>query len=147
MRFLRSLLGPQLSILAAGVAVVFAIHNAGDAGPIDEDDTDGIPDPVDNCVLVPNADQGDSDLDGYGNPCDSDYDNNALVAGGDFLTFQTDFNTSAPTYNEQVDQDCNGLVAGGDFLTFQANFNQPPGPSGLACAGTVPCPPTAHGCP
>jgi hypothetical protein len=129
-------------LLAAGLSLTVT------AGPTSDVDSDGVVDALDNCVVDPNATQGDSDLDGYGNPCDSDYDNNLLVAGGDFLTFQTDFNTSAPTYNEQVDQDCNGLVAGGDFLTFQANFNQPPGPSGLSCAGTIPCPVAgAHACP
>lgn len=129
-------------LLAAGLSLTVT------AGPTTDSDTDGVVDPLDNCMYAPNGTQGDSDLDGYGNPCDSDFNNSGLVAGDDFLTFQTDFNTSAPTYNEQVDQNCSGLVAGDDFLTFQNNFNLPPGPSGLACAGTAPCPTVgAHVCP
>ena len=128
-------------LLAAGLSLTVT------AQPIPDADTDGVPDSQDNCTLEQNATQGDTDLDGYGNACDADFDNSGLVAGNDFLTFQTAFNTSAPSYDEQIDLDCTGLIAGNDFLAFQQMFNQAPGPSGLACAGTPPCPATAHACP
>lgn len=128
-------------LLAAGLSFTVA------AGPQQDTDTDGVLDQNDNCVTVPNATQPDSDLDGYGNGCDADYDNDNTVGGTDFITFKTAFNTSAPTYNEQVDSDCDGTVAGTDFIAFKQLFNLAPGASGLLCAGTAPCPATAHGCP
>lgn len=128
-------------LLAVGLSLTVA------AGPGTDTDTDTVLDQNDNCVTIPNTTQGDSDLDGYGNRCDADYDNDATVAGSDFIIFKQNFNTSAPTYNEQVDLDCDGSVAGSDFIIFKQSFNAPPGASGLACAGTAPCPATAHGCP
>nr|WP_321413356.1 gliding motility-associated C-terminal domain-containing protein [uncultured Allomuricauda sp.] len=45
-------------------------------GPIKADsDLDGIPDETDNCALIANADQLDTDSDGQGNVCDNDDDN------------------------------------------------------------------------
>ena len=145
MSLLRRVLRPQLIVLAAALAAVFAVHDSVYAGLAW--DEDGVPDYSDNCIFVPNADQADSDYDGYGNACDADFDNSGLVAGSDFLTFQNRFNTAAPSYDEQVDLDCSGLIAGNDFLAFQNLFNKAPGPSGLACASTPPCPAVAHGCP
>jgi Zn-dependent metalloprotease len=40
-----------------------------------DDDNDGWPDSLDNCRLVPNGSQSDTDSDGIGNACDSDIDN------------------------------------------------------------------------
>lgn len=41
----------------------------------DDEDADQIPDQTDNCPGMPNADQADSDEDGYGDACDVDLDN------------------------------------------------------------------------
>jgi hypothetical protein len=35
-----------------------------------DSDGDGMPDPLDNCLMTANPDQADSDGDGYGDPCD-----------------------------------------------------------------------------
>ncbi len=40
---------------------------------VDGADLDGVLDARDNCLLVPNAHQGDFDLDGIGNECDADF--------------------------------------------------------------------------
>ena len=37
--------------------------------PLDDTDGDGVPDSIDNCPSVPNADQLDSDSDGFGDAC------------------------------------------------------------------------------
>lgn len=41
------------------------------SGGDNDADHDGIPDAVDNCVTMPNADQRDDDQDNVGNPCDA----------------------------------------------------------------------------
>lgn len=137
----------NLIALACALLLAFGLSLTVTAGPAQDADTDGVPDSSDDCVVVPNATQADSDLDGYGNACDADYDQTGVVGTTDFSTFKQAWNTSAPTYNEQVDHDCTGVVGTTDFSTFKQLWNQAPGPSGLACAGTAPCPATAHGCP
>ena len=124
-------------LLAAGLSLTVT------AGPTPDVDTDGVPDSQDNCTLVPNATQGDSDLDGYGNPCDADYDNDGSVTGVDFNLFKVGYGGS----NEVYDHDCDGGVGGTDFNMLKVLYGGPPGASGLGCAGTAPCPVTAHGCP
>ena len=124
-------------LLAAGLSLTVT------AGPIPDADTDGVPDTQDNCTLIANATQGDTDLDGYGNICDADYDNDGSVTGVDFGAFKVAY--GGP--DEEYDHDCDGAVAGTDFGIFKTLYGTAPGASGLGCAGTAPCPVTAHGCP
>ena len=103
---------------------------------LDTDD-DGIPDTNDNCTLVangpndvvpPEPSQNDTDMDGYGNRCDADLNNDGLVTVSDFLVMRNVLNTN----NADADLNGDGAVTVTDFLILRNNLNRPPGPSGEA---------------
>ena len=109
----------------------------------DEDD-DGIANASDNCRELP-QDVGqdcDTDQDGYGNMCDGDFDNDAFTSASDFSIWNTDFTTTGLDSGRGTDMNCDGYVDGSDwpFFSVQYTSSGSPGPSGLACAGTSPCP-------
>ena len=114
-------------------------------------DGDGVPDATDNCQqhdngpLAPDAggnSQLDTNLDGYGNRCDPDLNNDELVGGPDFGPFTMAFGSmaGASNWNPDADFDGDGSVGGQDFSVYTTFYGDPPGPSGLACAGSSPCP-------
>ena len=114
-----------------------------------EGDLDGVPDLMDNCLLVPNGpelatgfcdSQEDGDMDGYGNPCDTDTNNDGgtgLDDVGDTLD-QVILGGNDPKY----DINCDGGIGLDDLgrIFDDVVSGVPPGPSGLACAGSIPCP-------
>ncbi|MDJ0864963.1 MAG: S8 family serine peptidase [Myxococcota bacterium] len=105
-------------------------------------DEDGVPDRDDRCVEVADPAQGDADRDGYGDVCDPDYDNDGAVGIPDFNVLRAQFGRTEtdPGFDPAVDHDGDGAVGIPDFAVFRAHFGGPPGPSGLECAGTAPCP-------
>ncbi len=96
--------------------------------PVADSDGDGIPNPLDNCTLVPNPSQRDTDGDGYGNVCDTDLDNNCITNAFDLAIFRNRFFTADP----DADFNGNGIVNAGDLSYMRQNFFLPPGPSGYA---------------
>src|SRR5206468_154661 len=105
-------------------------------------DSDGVVDDEDDCSTVPDFSQLDSDRDGYGNACDGDYDDNGVVGISDFIALGQAFgkNTTSPGWNPEIDANGDGVIGVADFIAIGHSFGKPPGPSGLACAGSVPCP-------
>jgi len=111
-----------------------------DPGDPSDSDGDGWLDFEDNCTLDADADQLDTDSDGFGNLCDCDYDNNGSCDGADLAILGESFGKAASPENGALDMNGNGVVDGDDFLLFGVGWGKVPGPSGLSCAGTVPCP-------
>ena len=107
-----------------------------------DQDVDGVGDPEDNCLTVANADQHDTNLDGYGNICDGDFDDDEAVTGVDFTAFKLSYlkGEGEPGYDEDIDLDGDSAVTANDFSEFREMYLGPPGPSGLGCAGSPPCP-------
>jgi hypothetical protein len=95
--------------------------------PLDSDE-DGVRDYMDNCTLVVNPDQRDTDGDGYGSICDPDFDNNGVVQAADLAYLKSKFFMA----DEHADLDGNGVVQAADLAILKAMFFGPPGPSGLA---------------
>ncbi len=90
-------------------------------------DSDGIKDFVDNCMSVANADQRDTDRDGYGNRCDGDFNNDRTVNFADLAALKARFFTSDPAFDLSGDGTVNFL----DLALLKAMFFTSPGPSGL----------------
>jgi subtilisin family serine protease len=93
-----------------------------------DSDLDGIADVCDNCTLVANAAQRDTDGDGYGNRCDADFDNDGTVSFQDVVQFINAFGTNDP----DADFDGDGYVNFFDVVVLLHAYLAPPGPSALA---------------
>ncbi len=124
--------------LEAGVWPIFASLPS---EPMDTDG-DGVPDSDDNCLDIENPDQIDSNLDGYGNVCDGDFNNDGGIGIPDFNVLRGIFGLREgdPGFDPDVDMNSDNGIGIPDFAAFRALFGGPPGPSGLDCAGTIPCP-------
>lgn len=98
--------------------------------PLDSD-TDGVPDAVDNCLTVANADQRDTNGDGFGNRCDADFDGDCAVNAIDLSIMRLNFFGSMP----DIDLDGDGVVNSSDLGIMKTLFFAAPGPSGTATCG------------
>lgn len=90
-------------------------------------DGDGILDPIDNCLLVKNATQADTNGDDFGNACDADLNDDGIVNFADLAIMKRVF------FQKNPDADLNGdgVVNFGDLAIMKAAFFKAPGPSGL----------------
>jgi hypothetical protein len=114
------------------------------AGLAPDADSDGIPDVLDKCSQDSRnaALTCDTDQDGYGNVCDADFNQSGTTNSTDFsMFFVPSLNSGVPS-SRGTDMNCSGTVNSTDFSMFfvpKLNTSAPPGPSGLACAGSIPC--------
>ena len=101
---------------------------------VSDNDSDNVGDHADNCQLIANADQRDTDNDGFGNLCDADLTGNCIVNFDDLAAIRTLFFTA----NEDADFNGDGIVNFADLSIMSATFFSAPGPSGLptACDGS-----------
>jgi len=126
-----------------------AVANA--CAPGDDDDADGVCNSYDNCRYEENgpydaANQLDVDLDGFGNACDADVNNDGMTSAVDFAPFLPSYESSIgdPQYDQEVDFNGDGSVDDIDYDIFLYYFSGQITPvSGLACAdptgATAPC--------
>ena len=96
-------------------------------------DADGVLDSGDNCVLVANPGQLDTDGDGFGNACDGDLNNSGLVTAADFAILRSVLNQSSSASLTAATADLNGsgVVTETDYAILRSLIGTAPGPSGL----------------
>ena len=150
-------IGAIILTLAFSMAFAFLVlagmPPASDAGPCPSTlDSDGVGDCIDNCATADNVLQIDSNSDGYGNMCDADVVNTPFVVGGEDLgALKKSFLLAVPPANPDLDFDGDCIIGASDLGILRKSLLGPPGPSGLACAGAVPCPaggaPVGTNCP
>jgi hypothetical protein len=95
-------------------------------------DGDGIPDSRDNCIAVRNADQRDSDGDGYGDVCDADANNDGIVNSIDLAIVRDGFGKPTPS---RADLNGDGSVNALDLAQVRRFFGSRPGPSAWHSGG------------
>ena len=102
-----------------------------------DSDADGVADDVDNCTLVANPDQRDTNKDLIGNACDADLTGDCAVGFQDLAMLVAAFHPRP--YDPDADFDGNGFVSFGDLAFMRSSFfngeNPGPGPGapGNAC--------------
>jgi subtilisin family serine protease len=97
-------------------------------------DNDGVPQSLDNCTAVANADQRDTDNDGYGNLCDGDLNNDGSTDTLDLQLYKMMHRTEQgdPNYDPDADFNGDGAIDTLDLNIYKGLHRRPPGPS---CCG------------
>ncbi len=116
----------QLSTHARALGLVFSITSLTAFASFDQDG-DGITDANDNCTLINNPQQYDSNNDGIGNKCDADLNNDGIVDSLDqdlMLIFHQDNNLDA-----DINED--GQITNWDLSILTSRLGNPPGPYGI----------------
>ena len=94
-----------------------------------DSDGDGVADDVDNCTLVANPDQRDTNGDNIGNACDADLNNDCVINPIDLGIMKSVFFGSDP----DADLNGDGAVNFVDLGMMKSTFFNPPGPSAAGC--------------
>ena len=94
-------------------------------------DGDGVIDDNDNCTLVTNPDQRDTDSDGYGSLCDGDLNNDGNTNTLDLNLYKLAHRTNLgdPNYNVDADFNGDGAINTLDLNIYKGLHRKPPGPS------------------
>ena len=108
---------PVTMLVLAGSAAATPVLQPGP-----DDQQDGL---SDNCTLISNPDQRDTDQDGFGNACDPDLDNDGIVNFSDLALLRARF------FTDDLDADFNGdgAVNFVDLSLLSSMFFGPPGPN------------------
>jgi uncharacterized protein (DUF1800 family) len=125
--------GSQQGATARALLLALTLFFLSGAATAADSDGDGINDAIDNCSEVANADQRDTDGDGFGNRCDADLNNDGGVNSLDIVLFRNQFGTVGPDADFNGDGGVNSL----DIVIFRSYFGKPPGPAGTGAISSA----------
>lgn len=119
----------QISLRYTGIQniVGLAFDNFSPSSLPPDTDEDGVLDPLDNCVLVSNSGQQDTDGDNIGNVCDFDLSQDCNVNVIDLGLLRQRFFSN----DSDADFNSDGVVNVIDLGLMRTGFFGAPGPSGL----------------
>jgi len=136
----------NLIVIGCAALLAFGLSFGSFAGASPDTDSDGVPDSFDNCTSTANGpsastgscnSQEDYNLDGYGQPCDADINNDGFN-GLDDVNLMLGALGGAAT--DPSNLNCDAIVGLDDVNNALGTLGGTPGASGLACAGTgTPC--------
>jgi hypothetical protein len=137
----------NLIVLGCAALLAFGLSFGSFAGSSPDSDSDGVPDAFDNCSSTANGPlaatpalcnaQQDFDVDGYGQACDPDVNNDGGVGLDDVNDVLGAQGSGA---GNASDLNCDGGVGLDDANIVLGSQGATPGPSGLSCAGSgTPC--------
>ncbi|NNF15490.1 MAG: hypothetical protein HKN70_02030, partial [Gammaproteobacteria bacterium] len=92
-----------------------------------DSDNDGISDELDNCAYTANPEQVDADMDGFGNMCDGDFNQDMIINFRDVVMMMGAFGTA----DAAIDINTDGVVGHEDIEIFKTMWLSEPGPSGV----------------
>ncbi len=119
----------QKLLLCSRIAVAITALGACASSWAGDRDNDGLSDATDNCTLITNVSQLDTNGDGIGNRCDPDFNNNGVVDSQDGALLKAAFGrTGFP----DRDLNGNGIVDSQDGALFKSWFGKAPGPYAAA---------------
>ena len=100
---------------------------------IPDTDGDGVFDDIDNCMLITNPRQLDSNGDGHGNLCDPDLNNDCIVDAVDLNLLESPFFATDldPNWDPDADFDGDNRVNVVDLGIMKSLFFMPPGLSAI----------------
>jgi hypothetical protein len=132
--------GSSTRNLFAGIATAFTLfflttvhaQTVPCASPTLDSDGDGIPDIIDNCILVPNANQRDTTGTNIGNACNPDLNHDGIVNAQDLALWKIAFNAYNATpsvYNPNADFNGDGKIDAADLAILEKYLGKAPGPA------------------
>ena len=123
----NALIPPEIQAWYDGIT----FKNISSQTPLLDTDGDGVPDDMDNCTDSPNPSQQDTDIDGIGNACDSDLNQDCTVDHVDLSIMKSVFflTPADPDWNPDADLSSYDTINFIDLGIMKSGYLELPGPS------------------
>ncbi len=118
---------PELTVVCTGILGLTLVLMSPSTLAFFDQDNDGISDANDNCTLIANPQQYDSNADGIGNLCDSDLNNDGVVDNTDYQLLFEFYQAN----NLDADFNEDGRITNWDLEILNSRIGNVVGPAGV----------------